>query len=237
MDNAYRVAHRLRAAEHAAGKTLAGRKIGISNRAAWAKLGLDDVVWGYIFDDTVIEAKTNEATLSLTDLSAPRLEPEIIFGLKSALPTGSRDGAELLKHAEWFALGFEIVQNPYPNWAVTPADLVATYGYHGRLTYGEKVFVDKPNELAEALVKTEVKLFKDGELILEGAGTNVVDSPAAALGHLADLIAADEAATPLAAGELITTGTLTGAPDIQAGETYRVSVSGPGLPDFTLHLE
>ena len=236
LDDAYRVAHQLRDAERSSAKTLVGRKIGISNRAAWDKLGLSDIVWGYLFDDTVFEVKDNAYTLSLNGLSAPRLEPEIVLGLGSVPPKDSRDGAELLKHVEWLALGFEVVQNPYPNWELTPADLVATYSFHGALVYGNKVLVDDAEFFAQALKNTKAKLFKNDELILEGAGSNVVDSPAVALGHLSDLIAKDEAATPLAAGELITTGTLSTAPDIRAGEQYRVSVTGLGLPDLTLNL-
>ena len=236
LSDAYRVAHQLRDAEHSSGKKLAGRKIGISNPAAWDKLGLDDIVWGYLFDDTVVEAKDDTFELSLNGLSQPKLEPEIVFGLKSELPTSTRDAADLLRHVEWLALGFEIVQNPYPNWAFTAADLVATYGFHASLVYGNKVLLDDPEFFAEVLAHTKVKLYKDESLLLEGAGTNVLDSPAIALGHLADLIATDIDATPLSAGEVITSGTLTSAADLKAGESYRVSVTGLGLSDFTLRV-
>ena len=161
----------------------------------------------------------------------------IVFGLKSALPTGTRNGVDLLQHVEWLALGFEVVQCPYPDWQFKPADLIATFGFHGALVYGEKQSVDNPRKLAEALVNTKASLYKEDTLVQEGGGTNVVDSPAAALGHLANLIAADNGATPLAAGELVTTGTLTAAPALGTGETYRVSVTELALPDLTLHLK
>ena len=236
LHDAYNVAHQLANTQRANGKTLAGRKIGISNRAAWDSLGLTDVVWGYVFSDTVFEAKQNAYTLSLDGLSQPKLEPEIVFGLNAALPAGTRNGAALLKSAEWIALGFEVVQCPYENWQFKPADLVATFGFHGALIIGEKKMIDDPEALARALVNTSATLYKDDTVVHEGGGTNVVDPPAAALGHIADLIAADGDATPLAAGELITTGTLTAAPAIGAGESYRVSVSELGLADLTLTL-
>ena len=232
----YQVAHNLYQAQTEQGKTLVGRKIGISNRAAWDKLGLSDVVWGYVFDDTVFQAEDNRATLSAKTFHAPKLEPEIVFGLKSELPTGTRDPLELLKSVAWLALGFEIVQNPYPNWQFKPADLVATFGFHGALVVGQKVKLEGQSlsRLAGTLAETVATLYKDDVVVAEGGGANVVDSPAVALGHLADLIANDADAAPLKAGEFVTTGTLTGAPVVAAGETYRVEVTGLDVPPLTL---
>lgn len=234
----YEVAHGLFGAQTEQGKTLAGRKIGISNRAAWDGLGLSDVVWGYVFESTVVWAEDNVHTLSLEGLPQPKLEPEIVFGLKDALPTGTRDPAELLKAVEWMALGFEVVQCPYPDWQFKPADLVATFGFHGALVIGDKVSLEGKSlsELAANLAKTSATLYKENEIVAEGGGTNVVDSPAVALGHIADLIANDSGAEPLAEGELITTGTLTAAPSLVTGETYRVKVTGLDLPDLALTL-
>ena len=239
LSQAYEVAHELHQQQVAQGKTLAGRKIGISNRAAWDKLGLEDVVWGYVFDDTVEWADGNEHTLPLADLSAPKLEPEIVFGLKEKLPVGTRDPVALLEAVDWFALGFEVVQCPYPDWQFTPADLVATFGFHGALVVGEKVNLEGQDlsRLAGSLVGTVATLYKGDEVVAEGGGSNVVDSPAVALGHIADLIAEDKNALPLGSGELITTGTLTAAPSLVAGESYRISVTGLGLPDLILHLQ
>ena len=238
LSQSYDVAHRLYHKQLEAGKTLAGRKIGISNRAAWASLGLDDVVWGYVYTDTVVWAEDNHAMLSLEGLSAPKLEPEIVFGLKADLPTGTRDPVELLEAVEWLALGFEVVQNPYPGWQFKPADLVATFGFHGALVVGSKVELEGQSlsRLAASLADTQATLYKNSEVVGEGGGQNVVASPAVALGHLADLIAEDEASEPLGKNELVTTGTLTAAPGIMAGESYRIAVTDLDLPDLTLEL-
>ena len=238
LDAGYAVAHSMNRKQQAAGKRLAGRKIGVSNRAAWDKLGLSDVVWGYMYEDTVHRTETSEATLSLAGLSAPRLEPEIVMGLKSPLPTGTRDPSELLKAVAWLALGFEVVQNPYPDWTFKPADLVATFGFHGALVIGPQIALkgQSLSRLAASLATTAATLYRGDTVLHEGSGTNVVDSPAAALGHLADLVAADGDAEPLSPGEVITTGTLTAAPDIAPGESYTAEVTGLNLPKLTLHL-
>ncbi len=52
-----------------------------------------------------------------------------------------------------------------------------------------------------------------------GVGANALDHPALALAFLADIVARQSQFAPLAAGEIITTGTLTAALDIHPGET------------------
>lgn len=234
VTEAYKVAHQLAQEEIKAGKTLVGRKIGISNRATWSKMGLSDVVWGYLYSETVFEAEANQFALSIEGLSQPKLEPELVFGLHNPVPTATRDPKALIKAVEWMALGFEVVQCPYPDWVFKPADLVATFGFHGALIIGEKVPVNP--DMAHAFAASRAVLKKNGETVAEGGGNQVVDSPLVALGHIADLIAADEASLPLKAGELITTGTLTAAPSIRVGETYEVTVTGLGLPKLRLEL-
>lgn len=236
LATSYRVAHNLYKAQLEQGKKLVGRKIGISNRAAWDQLGLTDVVWGYVFDDTVFQAEDNRYTLSLSGFHAPKLEPEIVFGVKPELPQSTRDPVELLKAVDWMALGFEVVQNPYPNWTFKPPDLVATFGFHGALVIGRKVTLANRSlsRLAGTLAETVATLHNNDVVVAEGGGSNVVESPAIALGHIADLIANDPEAAPLTAGEFITTGTLTSAPAVTAGESYRVEVTGLDLPPLTL---
>lgn len=53
-----------------------------------------------------------------------------------------------------------------------------------------------------------------------GIGANALDHPALALAFLADILTQQAAFDPLAAGEIITTGTLTKALPINAGETW-----------------
>ena len=52
-----------------------------------------------------------------------------------------------------------------------------------------------------------------------GVGSNVLDSPVLALAHLANLLSTQSGSPPLAAGEVITTGTLTDAWPVASDET------------------
>ena len=53
-----------------------------------------------------------------------------------------------------------------------------------------------------------------------GVGANVLDSPALALAYLARVLAEQPQAAPLAAGEIVTTGTVTDAWPVAAGQTW-----------------
>ncbi len=67
-----------------------------------------------------------------------------------------------------------------------------------------------------------------------GVGANALDHPALALAFLADLVGRESGFDALAAGEIITTGTLTAALPILAGETWNSEYGG--LPVTGLRL-
>src|SRR5437762_2463129 len=77
------------------------------------------------------------ATLSLAGLMQPRLEPEIVFGLRQ--PPASDALADVVRAIDWVAHGMEIVQSPFPDWKFTAADTIAGFGLHGRLFVGPRV--------------------------------------------------------------------------------------------------
>ena len=83
LAQAYRVTPLLRAAFEARGEKIAGRKIGFTNREMWKVYGVQSPIWGYVTDRTTDELASTPA-LRIKDFVAPRIEPEIIFGLKTA---------------------------------------------------------------------------------------------------------------------------------------------------------
>jgi 2-keto-4-pentenoate hydratase len=83
----------------------------------------------------------------------------------------------------------------------------------------------------------KVSLRKGDAVIDRGMGSNVLDSPLLALAHLAELLAAQSAFPQLAAGEIISTGTMTDAAPVAAGETWSTEFAGNELPGLTVHFE
>jgi 2-oxo-3-hexenedioate decarboxylase len=243
LAEAYRVERELAQRRRAAGRTTVGVKVGYANKAMWRVLQLDTLVWAHMYDDTVHYAEADEATLSLASMISPKIEPEIVFKMKSPLPLpgagdGVDDAAAALAAVEWLALGFEIIDCPYPDWKFQPADFVAARGLHAALIVGtpRPVGAGDVPVLVEQLPKFKVGLAKDGQLVEQGSGRNSLRSPALCLAALAAAMAKQDGAEPLAAGDLVSSGTLTESTPIQAGATWRASVEGLELPPLTVHV-
>lgn len=237
LKRAYDLAFMVADKQIEAGDVIKGRKIGISNPAAWPAMGLDNVVWGYMFERTVHPILNNHTKLPIGEMFAPKAELELVFKLKDR-PLSVRDPLELLAAVEWIAVGFEIVDCPYPDWQFTPADLVATFGFHAALVIGDCVEPDPLllEQLTEQIGNITANLSKNGEQVATGSAENVVGHPLLALAHLSEVIDAHPDAPQLAAGEIISTGTMTPPEPIVPGDTIKGELAGIDLPALTVEL-
>jgi 2-keto-4-pentenoate hydratase len=238
LTTAYAVEGELVRMRRAAGRKTVGVKVGFANKAVWRLMKLDTLVWAHMYDDTVRIASGNAATLYLAQMISPKIEPEIVFRLKGSLDGNIADAAAALEAVEWLALGFEIIDCPYADWKFQPADFVAAYGLHAALVVGEPLMVTRSNipELLEQLPRFTVRLAKNGDLVEAGSGRNSLRSPALCLVELATAMAKQDGAEPLAAGDLVSSGTLTESTPIQPGGTWTASVEGIDLQALTLRV-
>ena len=129
------------------------------------------------------------------------------------------------------------MQCHHPEWKVTIGDCTADNGLHGRLVLGTPVPVEKISGLAAALPFLKVDLFKGGERKDQGIGSNVLGSPLLALSFLIELLKKQSGSPPLEAGEIVSTGTLTDAHPVRAGETWSTDLHGFALRGLTLKFE
>jgi 2-keto-4-pentenoate hydratase len=236
---AYTVEAELARLRRASGHATVGRKVGFANKALWRVLKLNTLVWAHMYDDTVRYAHDNVAELPVGHMCSPKIEPEIVFRMKKPLEGRGLEPAAVLEAVEWLALGFEIIDCVYADWKFQPADFVAAYGLHAALVVGEprRLDADMISTIADQLPKFTVKLSKDGQLVDEGSGKNSLRSPALCLGELASAISRQPGAEPLAAGELVSSGTLTESQPMGPGETWNAVVDGLDVPPLTLHTK
>src|SRR5476649_1519176 len=136
LADACRVTPLLRAAFEARGEKITGRKIGFTNRKMWKVYGVEAPNWGYATDHTTHEL-AHTRVQCVKDFIEPRIEAEIMFGLKSA-PMPDMNEAALLDCIEWVSLGYEIVQSIFPEWKFAAPDTVAANGLHGALLVGTR---------------------------------------------------------------------------------------------------
>ena len=215
-----------------------GRKIGFTNSAMWDVYGVRQPVWGWMLDSTVSFAKAQRARCSLRRFAEPKIEPEIVLHFGKAPPVGpgsEADLAAILDCVDWVAHGFEIVQSHFPGWKFQVADTVADGGLHGCLLIGEPVAIERlGSDPLAALRDFSITLACDGAQRDVGRGSNVLGSPLAAIAHLIAVLGQHPEAIPLQAGEIITTGTLTAAWPVTAGQTWSTVLNGIALPGLVV---
>jgi 2-oxo-3-hexenedioate decarboxylase len=239
LDAAYQVEATLKRSREAGGHRVAGRKVGYANKAMWRILKLETLVWAHMYDDTVHYSDRNSAAVSIARPRSLKIEPEIVFGLKQpVIGGGSADAAAALGGVEWLAIGFEIIDCPFPEWKFQPSDFVASFGLHAALVVGEKMAV-RPEliaSLADGLSRFKVWVSKNGEFVEEGTGRNALKNPALCLAELGAAVARRFPDEPLRPGEIVSSGTLTAGHATGKGDEWTVEVEGLPLGPVTLRL-
>ena len=235
-DEAYQVLAEILKLRRARGERTLGRKIGFTNRNIWAEYGATAPIWAHVYDRTVQFASDHRAKVSLRSSVQPRLEPEIAFKLKAPLRAGIQDPRKVLDAIEWLAPSFEIVDCHFAGWKFKSAESAADFALHWRLIVGtpSEIREGDKNALVDQLHDCGVTLRKNGAVADRGVGANALGHPASALAHLAAVLDSQPQFEPLAAGEIVTTGTLTAAMPINAGEVWASEYSG--LPITGLQL-
>lgn len=237
LKSAYAVEAELSRLRKQSGRQTLGLKVGYANKAIWRVLKLDTLVWANMYDDTVHYSDAGTASLSLAYYRSPRIEPEIVFHLRRPAGAGL-DAAGALECVDWFAIGFEIIDCPYPEWQFKPPDFVASFGLHLALVVGkpQPVEPEAAADLVNKLANFKLRVSKDGQFVEEGAGRNALRSPALCLAELAGAVIRHPGMASLSAGDLVSTGTLTSGHPIARGETWEVEVDGLQTDHLTLRL-
>jgi 2-keto-4-pentenoate hydratase len=214
-----------------------GFKIGFTNRSLWPLYNVFHPIWAPVWDRTVyqsdagpsvqiVDIDMNAIGKPLSSFLQPRLEPEIVLGLRQAPASSSL--ADVADSVEWVAHGFEIVQCVYPEWSFTAAESFAAQSLHGALLVGPRRKVLKHGQLAAFLSAVRLNMTCNGGVIADGDGTAVLDGPIQAFAHLVEMLAGQPPlAEPLRlrAGSIITTGTLTDAQPLLPRQHWQTGIS------------
>ena len=236
MADAYQVADEIRRLRIVRGEMPRGYKIGFTNRGIWARYGVYGPIWGPVWDTTVEHCDDAQATVSLASFVEPRLEPEIMFGFARA-PAAGMTTSELAACCEWVAHGYEIVHTHFAGWRFAAADSFADFALHGRLFVGPRVPISAFSSRGDAhkqLAALRVTLVCDGRDVEEGRADIVLDGPLNALRLWVDAMAAQPQGWPIAAGDIVTTGTITDAAPLLPGACWQTRLDDPRFAAMTL---
>ena len=237
VETAYAVADLIHAMRLAEGARAVGRKIGFTNSALWAEYGVTSPIWGYMYDTTTRFLEGSQAAPAVCSLHGfvnPKIEPEVIFHFHSAPPPNG-DISSVLACIDWVAHGFEMVQSHYPGWKFLAPDAIADRSLHAALLVGKPQAVDTLGaSLQDALAAFMLALSCNGQIQETGKGANVLGHPLAAIQHLMQVLARQSPQQPLRASEIVTTGTVTSAYSVKAGQTWQTAIDCIELPGLSV---
>ena len=235
MHEAYEVSWRVHEERLKSGWKPIGRKIGFTNSDMWSLFGVTQPVWAFVYDRT-IEVIESSVDCQWGALCQPRIEPEIALCMHAVPPVGATEN-EVLDCVEWMAHGIEMVQCHYADWKFTSTDAVCDSSLHGKLFLGQKQFVQPDHAQVGALLREcKVGLYRGEELVEVGYGRNVLGSPLLAIKSLMEAIQREGSRYPIVPGEIITTGTLTKAYSVNAGERWRTAFDRDDFPGLTIYF-
>lgn len=233
---AYEAAATIREHRERGGEKVAGRKIGLTNRSAWTAMETDEPFWGYVYDRTLVIAPDGRARVDLSAATSPRIEPEIGLCFRTAVDPSRTDALSLLHTIDWVAPCFEVIDSHFADWKFKAADGIADFGVHYALVVGAPLrFTEAETGTMDAALRDcDVELSRDGIRLERGKGSNTLGHPLLALAAMLAVIANDPIARPLAPGEIVTTGTLTPAHPVAAGQRWSMSFTGIALQPLEL---
>lgn len=186
---------------------VAGYKIGFTNAAVQADLGVSEPSFGRVLRGTV----RHDRRVGTDRLIEPMVEPEIAFVLDEDLD-GAADRLDVLAATRHVVPVLEVVDSRIEGWEFTAASAVADNSLAARLLPGDRLAATERDLALEA-----AELLVDGDRVATGTGAAVLGHPADAVAWLAGELPAH--GETLRAGDIVTTGSMTEPVPVEAGNT------------------
>lgn len=197
------------------GERPAGVKMGFTSRAKMVQMGVDDVIWGLLTD-----AMAAEPAVDVSGLIHPRIEPEIAYLIGREV----RSAAEVESAVTGVAVGFEVLDSRYADFAFTLPDVIADNASAARFGVGAW---RAPREVPNVGLLLEI----DGRPVQAGSSAAILGDPARSLRAAARL--ALGAGMTLEPGWIVLAGAATAAVPLPKDAHVRVTGAGLGSVEVT----
>jgi 2-keto-4-pentenoate hydratase len=215
----------------AGGDRVVGRKIGLTNPAVQAQLGVDQPDFGALL--ATMDCPQGEP-VDTGRLLQPRIEAEVAFVLARDLDEPDIGPGEVLAATEAVVAALEIVDSRVAGWDISIVDTVADNASSGLFTLGPQRVPPGALDLA----RCPMRLWRErhlpgerppgppGEGVSAGSGAACLGNPAAAVAWLA--ATARSYGQPLRAGEIVLSGALGPMVPVAAGDRFTADIGGLG---------
>ena len=199
-------------------EAIVGHKLGLVSEAKQEQLGIPEPIFASVAPETLLE---NEP-IPTDDMIAPRIEAEIGLILGEDLPAPVTT-SDVLAATRGVVPVVEVLESRFQGWGIpTAQDVIADLTSAGGVVVGETLRDVTDLDLAMESVVVSV----NGEIEATGVGADIMGHPARAVAWLGDRLA--DVDDELEAGELIMTGGITAAIDVEPGDVYDVSFGNIG---------
>lgn len=201
-----------------AGERLVGAKLGLTSAAKQRRMGIDAPLTAWLTDAMVVP----EASVRLSELIHPRVEPEIVFILGEDLAGPGITPERALAAVAKVAAGYEVIDSRYTDFKFALPDVVADNASSARFGISSELF--DPADVD--LIAEEAVLRINGEEVDRATGAAVQGNPAAALALAANDLG--RRGKTLKAGWIVLTGGMTDAVFLHPGDTVSVDFATLG---------
>ena len=218
-EDAYAIQEINTTARLAAGGRLVGRKIGLTNPAGQAQLGVDQPDYGMLFADMDLP---HGAVLPWSEGAQWKAEAELAFVIGRDLSQPDCTMAEAMRAVEYVVPALEIVGSRIAGWDIRFLDTVADNASSAFFTLGPSA-----RRLIDAdLLNCRMEMRAGAEVVSQGTGRACLGSPLNALLWLARTMA--RAGRPLAEGDVVLSGALGPMVTASPGARFTAEIEGFG---------
>ena len=219
VGTAYAVQAAWVAGQVAAGDRVVGRKIGLTNPAVQAQLGVDQPDFGTLL--STMDCLPGEP-IGTGRLLQPKIEAEVAFVLARDLDAPDIGPDDVLAATASVVAALEIVDSRIADWDISIVDTVADNASSGLFTLGPE---RRPPDGLD-LAACPMRLWRDGAEVSTGSGAACLGHPAVAVAWLA--ATARSYGQPLRAGEIVLSGALGPMVAVKAGDRFTAEIGGLG---------
>lgn len=210
VEDSYAVQNAWRHRGVAAGRSPAGRKIGLTSKVMQAATGISEPDYGTIFADMVFE---NGAVIPHDRFSNVRVEVELAFVLCAGLTGPGVTVFDVLRATEYVVPALEILSSRIELTGRTIVDTISDNAAMGGMVHG-----GNPVRIGETDLRWVSALLYRNEAIEEsGVAAAVLNHPATGVAWLANKLA--QHGDALEPGEIILAGSFTRPVQIEPGDT------------------
>jgi 2-keto-4-pentenoate hydratase len=207
------------ASQVAAGDRVVGRKIGLTNPAVQAQLGVGQPDFGALL--ATMDCPPGRP-IDAGRLLQPRIEAEVAFVLARDLDAPDIGPDDVLAATESVAAALEIVDSRVDGWDISIVDTVADNASSGLFTLGPGRRPPGGLDLAAC----PMSLRRGDDEVSAGSGAACLGHPAVAVAWLA--VTARSYGQPLRAGEIVLSGALGPMAPVRAGDRFTAEIGGLG---------